>query len=784
MPKSDIKGSSVTLYTWGTHPNGGNGMSHFMDSSFFGGNVGHASIEITLPANPKTEQLIQQYCLKGNKKVIPFERTTQNMLDENKQVKKQDVYKVYFSWWPGDKDGFDLRKNVNTDNESERAGVDVGESTFAPREKRTYHGPLGSRTVHLANKEIAHLTSLTHEQIALIQTQRELNDFDDKLAAIAILEKKLKTDKSLKVEGSLLSLLQQNLNNWQVNVKSVNTLDLDDIEKIKAELQDKKQEISELKDILITKRDIIKGTMELEGDTTIKNEVTQIRALSDIERLPLQEKHDERFSPQAWIQYELEETTKVLDPAQSVSIFCQMRPFETNKEKILEILFDKNYPPNLKDTANIEQWRQFLPEEHKHIERDAMTKEIYEQVQKNAKQQKDLMFDKQTTLFAQKQLTDKIDPFLQGDFQSHVTRGHSPDDTVHLTGMNIERMLAKMRSFTEDGKQFNLATKNCSETTGAILAEGADPSLKDYFKQKAWGGFGNPQEVLKGAMEYQHTVVAKNGKKSFWEKLSAWNPLNAVSWLGGKMLKNIVDPSTPLLGKIALGIGLIPMAGVAAVTETIKAVFNPKKTFQNCSQFVKYAWNNNSIFLKICSLPAALMATAMAIPAALQHGVQKAIIEPLTKTTLERAVLLEKENQPEPVMNRVKLSKDKLAEVDDPNPVTALATLQQLLQEHPDKIPMFSPKTQLSVNNYLKSLNRTDPQQMETLQKYENSVKQIYSKVNENALPPQHFEGPVNDNPRRDSLNAFARHVEQHDKPEIIPPVDQSSSTRSTQRPE
>ena len=62
MPKSDIKGSSVTLYTWGTHSDGGNGMAHFMDASFFGGNVGHAAIEVTLPVNEKTEQLIRQYC--------------------------------------------------------------------------------------------------------------------------------------------------------------------------------------------------------------------------------------------------------------------------------------------------------------------------------------------------------------------------------------------------------------------------------------------------------------------------------------------------------------------------------------------------------------------------------------------------------------------------------------------------------------------------------------------------------------------------------------------------
>jgi|GEM_PF-5907639 len=791
MPTSDIKGSSVTLYTWGTHLDGGNGMAHFLDASFFGGNVGHAAIEITLPANAKTEQLIQQYCLKDNKKVIPFERTTQNAIDESLQVKKQDVYKIYFSWWPGKENGFDLRKNINTDNEHERIGVDAGKIDsrydLPPREQRTYHGPLGSRTVNLANKEIAHLTSLTPDQKALIKIQRQLNESNDKLEALVILEKKLSTDKPLKVEGSLLSLLQQ-LDHWQANVKNVNTLGKEDIEELKIDLQDKKQAIAELQDILMTKRDILKETMQLEGNEKIKNEITTLSTLPENERLLLQEKYDKRFSAQAWIQYELEEVTRDLVPAQSVSIFCQMRLFEEKKETMLAILFDQNYPPDLKDTNNIAKWRQFLPEVHKHIERDAMTKDIYEQLQKNAKQQKDRLFNKQIALFAKKQLVDKVDPFLQGDHQAHVTRGHSPDDTLQIPGMNIQRMLAKMRSFTEDGKQFNLATKNCSATTGAILAAGAEPALKTYFKQKAWGGFGNPQEVLKGAIEYQHTVIALDGKKTFGEMLSAWNPLHAVSWLGGKMLNTIAQPTTSVTGKIALGVGLLPMAGLAAVTETLKAVVNPKKTFQRCSQFVKYAWGNNSIFLKLCSIPAALLSATMAIPALLQHGVQKAIIEPLTQTTFDRAALLERQKQPEPLLKRVKLSKDKLVEVDDPNPVVALATLQQLLHEHPDKIPMFSSKTQLNVNNYLKHLNKADPKQVEMMQNYEKTVKDIYSKANENALPPQRFtpeDHPRQDNPRHDALNAFARHAEQHNSnPEVIPTTDQPPSSTTSQRPE
>ena len=540
MPKSDLKGSAVTLYTWGTHENGGNGMAHFVDASFFGGNVGHAAIEVTFPANALSQQLIQKYCLKGNKKVIPFERTTQNILDEHKEVQKQEIYKVYFSWWPGDEKGFDLKKNINIDNDAERIGVDVGEIDprfdIGPREQRTYHGPLGFRVVNLANKEISHLTSLTPDQKTLIETQRQLNETHDKLEAMALLEKKLSSDQPLKVEGSLLHLLQQSLNNWQVNVKNVNTLAKEDLDKLKTELQGMRQETIELQDILITKRDILKGTMELECDQKIKDEIATLRALPENELTPLREKRDERFSPQAWVKYELEEITKTLDPAQSIAIFCQMTPFESQKEKILGILFDKNYPPNLKDTSNIEKWRQFLPEEYKNMGKDAMTKEIYAKVQHNAKQQKEILFDKQMRLFTEQQLVEKVTPFAQGNHQAFVTRGHSPDDKVHLCvsglsgnehfqpGLNVERMLAKMRSLTEDGKKFNLATKNCSATTGAILAAGAEPSLRSYFKKKAWGGFGNPQECAKGRHPISTYCCGQQGPKNIFRKIKCLEP--------------------------------------------------------------------------------------------------------------------------------------------------------------------------------------------------------------------------------------------------------------------
>lgn len=45
----------VTVRTWGTKASKGNGMLNFMDQQLFGGDVGHASINMKLPINETTK---------------------------------------------------------------------------------------------------------------------------------------------------------------------------------------------------------------------------------------------------------------------------------------------------------------------------------------------------------------------------------------------------------------------------------------------------------------------------------------------------------------------------------------------------------------------------------------------------------------------------------------------------------------------------------------------------------------------------------------------------------
>ena len=52
----------VEVSTWGTHTDAGNGMVHYLGTDFFGGNVGHASITMKVPATPEYKALLEKYC--------------------------------------------------------------------------------------------------------------------------------------------------------------------------------------------------------------------------------------------------------------------------------------------------------------------------------------------------------------------------------------------------------------------------------------------------------------------------------------------------------------------------------------------------------------------------------------------------------------------------------------------------------------------------------------------------------------------------------------------------
>ena len=104
---------TLVINTWNTGSRG-KGLKRPMKSTLFGGNIGHASLELTWPANEAGDELAQKYQnIAGvliSKRTTLIPRKTKgdkpllNEAGEKKneyQVEQNVEYFAYFSWWPG-----------------------------------------------------------------------------------------------------------------------------------------------------------------------------------------------------------------------------------------------------------------------------------------------------------------------------------------------------------------------------------------------------------------------------------------------------------------------------------------------------------------------------------------------------------------------------------------------------------------------------------------------------------------------------------------------------------
>ena len=67
----------VQVSTWGTKSTNSNGFDNFMDQELFGGNVGHASINMKLPINNETKLMI----VNQHPKLTPFNPKSASKID-------------------------------------------------------------------------------------------------------------------------------------------------------------------------------------------------------------------------------------------------------------------------------------------------------------------------------------------------------------------------------------------------------------------------------------------------------------------------------------------------------------------------------------------------------------------------------------------------------------------------------------------------------------------------------------------------------------------------------
>ena len=239
---------TAKIQTWGTTA-GESGILNFLKKSIKGENVGHASIELQLPATPENKLLIEKYCHPPAK--IPF---VEKPIGKNDDGTLQTVYIVRFSFLPGrsDTSKFSLAKTYAEDCMIEHSGANTTSRQYLEMHELSERRA-GSKTIKLYP-----LNTLTEKGRAMdfaspegkaVLYLKEYKDLDDAGNAINILKQKIKQVEKYPLRMSkdhkTLALILKTL-----GIQHKETLTQEDTEKILADVDIKNRARTERSDEL------------------------------------------------------------------------------------------------------------------------------------------------------------------------------------------------------------------------------------------------------------------------------------------------------------------------------------------------------------------------------------------------------------------------------------------------------------------------------------------------------------------------------------------------------
>jgi hypothetical protein len=606
--------AGAKIQTWGTVDQENNGLIHFLDSELFGGNVGHAAIELTFPKDTKGEQLIEDYCKNSNtnkNKEIPFH--TKQLIEPNGVY--QEYYIVRFSALPGE-DGMFIEGEQNKDNLDERLGVNFN---YNPRfknliqEQRKIKGELGEKVITLAPFSMSHLESLNesplHKKVIeakeevkrLVDRNNFLKKLEDKLnknkdKPFSITEKLMLTnwmgedvvdEKNYKNKAELVWLVENEYNKNNKNISEKQKEIEENFKSIKNKAQKDKKTLSQ-EFVKIQKNNYVKG----KNVSLVNPEIIQL--LNNIV-----EQKSKGFSINASI------IEKIEKDEMSQKNLQQLAP--NWKEKLTAMIEDKD--GCIKDITSI----------------------IDLLKQKNMELKEDI--EKKQVAISRAEIESDFANYLE----DYLTLGTPPNHQVDLkvshevdsnNSLAIAPMLEKMQEIFRKGN-FNLYSENCSETFSKILQAGCTNSqLKRIASLRVMGEFANPQQVLANANKIN--IYLNHGttpKINFLVKLLNFDPISNMAGYNIKRINEILDDdinSNKSIFEILTRLLLLIPIGVLALTQfLVKAPFNPERAFDSANAVLKLAFNNNSIAFKvITAMTVGPVVGILAGPAYLQKGLK------------------------------------------------------------------------------------------------------------------------------------------------------------------
>lgn len=603
---------------------------------------------------------------------------------------------------------------------------------------------MGEIKATLAPRHIVHESTLNEKQKIILDVYTQLREFEGKITSLEVLKEKAQNKKDdNKITGSLEILLNRFVPAWREWVDDPNNVSFEEFnniaEFVMMQIQAYRVESAELNKKYAELIDEYKeASYEAlkEKVNEIKSEITVKGAITPEDIKPILDKYSAE-SPAAVIWYKFDKASK-----DEISINLILKFFEPEGVKppdyitVRKALFQQIYPEGLDPEIidALKNWRQYLPDSLANLNEDEVTKKIPMMIttalhRKNEK----LPLQKERYQKELIHIFDNVDQFVARSFESVLTSGLDSDDTVYLPvrairttdktsqhGMNVEDMLQKMNEISNLGGSFDLYENNCSSTSGAILAAGAEPELKPYFEERLAGVYGSPQVVLNGASRYHETILSHDGKVPFMEKLNRYNPLYTIPDYTGRLVHTYLDDRTGPLKTAALLFPIVGLGLVSGACEVIKAVANPAKSFEQCRRFINYAQKRNSNFLKACAVPVGILGAVLAGPAAIQTGITNgfnALISKV-KNLSERGA---KSKEP--------IDRSNIIVIDEKDPKKALEGYHNIAFKQSLYVPEFSPKCKKAVVNYLNSLDKTKPEDLKIIETYDNDTKLIFGRV-------------------------------------------------------
>ncbi|MFO8741411.1 hypothetical protein SC610_05540 [Legionella pneumophila serogroup 1] len=344
MPKYSPGLHRVKVNTWGTKDKTSNGLDNFVDQELFGGNVGHASIEMTLPISAETKSWIEKYCMEQTfeeykatlpekkQKNLTFEQymedaeqripvrlvrntTTKSVFNDegvleetNEYASETSYYKIDFSFWPGQDAPFYL-SNIEEDMVDEREGHHFEYSDkakeFLQPEERIHRGKLGAKEMTYAPIAIAHQRDMNDKEFKKFGLAMELAKLAEALDAKDILIKKVKELKAPKIDGSLgLICKNMGLNPQQVVKEYMEANPLKkgekvDLEKFKDFFQQKAME--HIDGLQVKKRNLKKAIKDIDDYLDQQEYVTRGIPPDHIVELPYLSETQRGLNPESML---------------------------------------------------------------------------------------------------------------------------------------------------------------------------------------------------------------------------------------------------------------------------------------------------------------------------------------------------------------------------------------------------------------------------------------------------------------------------------------------------